>query len=142
MIPSHRLSLAALLPVAFALSATVATAMPTPPAAVGEARVAQDTTFKPEGRYDLNVAVEGQPMVMSFVVEKKADGTFVGVFRHSEMGEFGSTSFKVEGRKLTVGIETPGGPAMVVMTVQSDNAVEGEWSMAGDGSKISGKKTG
>ena len=142
MVPFVRLPFAALLPVAFALAVNVAAAEPTPAAGIREARAAQDTTFKPEGRYDLNVAVEGQPMVMSFVVEKKADGTFAGVFRHSEMGEFGSTSFKVEGRKLTVGIETPGGPAMVVMTVQPDNAVEGEWSMSGDGSKISGKKTG
>ena len=104
-------------------------------------QAAPDTTFKPEGNYTIDVAVGGQVMVMTFVVGKKADGSFSGLFKHAEMGEFATTSFKVEGRTMLMGIMTPGGAATVTLTVTKENAVEGEWSMQGDGSKILGKKT-
>ncbi len=129
---------------AFALACTVAprtaAALPSAVASATAVVLAADTTFKPEGGYTLNMAIEGQPLVMSFTVDKKADGSFVGVFRHAEMGEFTTTSFKVDGRKLTVTVETPGGPATVNLTVAADNAVDGDWTMTGDGSKIAGKK--
>lgn len=99
-----------------------------------------DTTFKPEGSYTLNMAIGGQPLVMAFTVEKKADGTFAGIFRSSEIGDYPTTSFKLDGRTMTVTVEAPDGTATVKLTVGADNAVEGEWSMAGDGSKIAGKK--
>lgn len=137
---TRRLTLVAVLPLAVAVLPMAAAAEPSPMTGAITA-AASDTTFKPEGSYTLNVAVEGQGMVMTFVAEKKADGSYTGVFRHAEMGEFPTTSLKVEGRKLTMGIETPGGPASVVLTVLPDNSVEGEWGMTGDGSKISGKKT-
>jgi hypothetical protein len=137
----RRFAFAVLFPAAAALSTNTAAAEPVIPSSATVAPAAQDTTFKAEGSYSLNVAVGGQAMAMTFVAEKKADGTLTGVFRHAEMGEFTTTSFKVEGRKLAISIETPGGTAMILMAVQPDNTVEGEWSMAGDGSKISGKKT-
>jgi hypothetical protein len=137
----RRLSIAGLLPVALAVVASVAVAEPTPSPIASVTPAAQDTTFKPEGSYELNVAVEGQGLVMTFVATKQPDGSYAGVFRHTELGEFGTTSFKVEQRTLTITLETPGGPAKVVMTVAKDGTVSGEWGSAGDGSKISGKKT-
>ncbi|MBY0488628.1 MAG: hypothetical protein K2R93_02190 [Gemmatimonadaceae bacterium] len=104
------------------------------------ARAVSDTAFKAEGNYTLTLTVDGQAMTMALVVEKKADGTFSGVFRNAELGDIPSTSFKLEGRTMTIGVQTPGGPAGVTLTVKPDNTVEGEWGMAGDGSKISGKK--
>ncbi len=102
---------------------------------------AQDTTFMADGSYTLELAVGGQTVSMTFTVEKKPDGSFVGLFKHPEIGEFPTTSFRVDGRKLSMDIVTPGGPAAVTLTVNNESAVEGEWSMQGDGSKISGKKT-
>jgi hypothetical protein len=133
----RRFALAALLPAIVALVPGSAAAASATTAATG---VAQDTTFKPDGSYTLDVAVGGQALTMTFVVEKKTDGSFVGVFKHAEMGEFATTSFKVEGRKMSMGIVTPGGPATVTLMVNKENVVDGEWAMEGDGSKISGKK--
>lgn len=135
----RRFAIASLLPMAIALLPDTAAASVRMPTA--SARAAQDTTFKPEGTYTVDVAVGGQSVTMSFVVAKKADGSLGGVFKHAEIGEFATTDFKVEGRKMWMGIVTPGGPATITMNVAKDNVVEGEWSMAGDGSKISGKKS-
>lgn len=137
MSPIRRIALTALLPAIVALlpgSASATSVTPDTPCA------AQDTTFRPDGSYTIDVAVGGQAMTMTFVVEKKSDGTYTGVFKHVELGEIPTTNFKVEGRKLSMGIVTPGGPGTVTLTVNKENVVEGEWAMEGDGSKISGKK--
>ena len=138
MSPIRRFVLAALLPVAVVLLPDSAAAATT---TLSAPRPAQDTTFKPDGSYALDLAVGGQAMSMTFTVEKKMDGSFAGVFKHAEMGEFATTSFKVEGRKISMGIVTPGGPATVTLTVNKENVVDGEWAMEGDGSRISGKKS-
>lgn len=139
MLDIRRATLLAMIPVISVLLSDAQSATDHPP--LSATLAAPDTTFKPEGNYTIDVAVGGQIMVMTFVVEKKADGTFSGLFKHAEMGEFATTSFKVEGRTMSMGIMTPGGAATVTLTVSKENAVEGEWSMQGDGSKILGKKT-
>lgn len=138
MSPIRRIALSALLPAIVALLPGSAAAVSV---ATSTSGVAQDTTFKPDGSYTLDVAVGGQAMTMTFLVEKKSDGTYTGVFKHVELGEIPTTNFKVEGRKLSMGIVTPGGPGTVTLTVNKENVVEGEWAMEGDGSKISGKKS-
>lgn len=143
MTPLRPLALAVLLPaaIAFVPDAALASSAPSSTtAATALPLVAPDTTFKPEGRYALDLSVGGQALAMTFTAEKKPDGTYSGLFKHDEMGEFTTTSFKVEGRKLLLSIETPGGPAKVELTVNADNTVEGAWGMEGDGSKIAGKK--
>lgn len=139
MLDIRRATLLAMIPVISVLLSDAQSATDHPP--LSATLAAPDTTFKPEGNYTIDVAVGGQIMVMTFVVEKKADGTFSGLFKHAEMGEFATTNFKVEGRTMSMGIMTPGGAATVTLTVSKENAVEGEWSMQGDGSKILGKKT-
>lgn len=133
----HRIALTATAALALALPLQIAAAEPvrhTP------ARITADTTFNAEGTYTLSVAVGGQAMTMTFTVARKPDGTLGGVFKHEEMGSYSTTGFKVDGRRMTMSIETEGGPAMIVLQVNAEQVVEGEWSMAGDGSKISGKK--
>ncbi len=112
--------------------------------AVGASAAAarQDTTFKPTGTYQLDLAVGGQPISMMFTVEKKSDGALSGVFKSEALGEIPTTSFRLEGRKMLIEVLTDGGPASVTLSVNKENAVEGEWTMQGDGSKISGKKAG
>jgi hypothetical protein len=139
MLSICRATLLAMIPVVSVLLPEAKSATGHPPLSATVA--APDTTFKPEGSYTIDVAVGGQVMVMIFVVEKKADGSYGGLFKHAEMGEFAATSFKVEGRTMSMGIMTPGGAATVTLTVTKENVVEGEWSMQGDGSKILGKKT-
>ncbi len=129
------------------LSATIATLPQIASAASfietrGTNRAAQDTTFAPNGNYTLDLAVGGQAMTMTLTVEKKSDGSFAGLFKHAELGEFATTSFKVDGRNIVMEIVTPGGAGTVTLAVSKENTVDGAWSMEGDGSKVSGKKTG
>jgi hypothetical protein len=141
MTPNRRFSTIVLLSAAIATLPQIASAASfgaTPPFA----RAVQDTTFTPSGSYTLDLAVGGQAMTMALTVEKKSDGSFAGLFKHAELGEFATTSFKVDGRKMVMEIVTPGGAGSVMLTVSKENTVEGAWSMEGDGSKVSGKKTG
>lgn len=136
----RRAAIVALLPVTIAILPNIASAASRAATPITD-HAAQDTTFTPSGNYTLELAVGGQAMTMTFTVEKKPDGTLAGVFKQAEMGEFPTTSFKVEGRKMVVEVVTPGGPATVTLTVSKDNTVDGAWSMESDGSKVSGKKT-
>lgn len=136
----RRFAIVALLPVTIAILPNVAGAASRASTPSAE-RVAQDTTFTPTGNYTLELAVGGQAMTMTFTVEKKPDGTLAGVFKQAELGEIPTTSFKVEGRKMVMEVVTPGGPGTVMLSVSKDNTVDGAWSMEGDGSKVSGKKT-
>ena len=125
-------------PLVLVMSSTVAAAETAPKSAMLEWTA--DTTFTPEGSYTLDVTIEGEAFKMAFTVAKKPDGTWGGLFKNDDIGDYPTKSFKLEGRTMTMTIETPGGPAMIVLTVKADQTVEGEWSGAGDGSKITGKK--
>lgn len=137
----HKFAAFVLLPVGIAVAPCVAGASPV--SGTGAAlSVTTDTTFNPSGSYTLDLSVGGQAVTMNFSVQKKADGSFEGVFKHEQIGVLPTTSFKVDGRKLTMSVVTEGGPATITLTVNKESIVEGEWHMEGDGSKISGKKSG
>jgi len=97
--------------------------------------------FNPVGTYNLEITAQGNAMTVQAVVEKKEDGTFGGTLTGDAFPPLTIKSVAVADRnvKLTV-IAPDGGDALVDITVDENNDVAGQWSMTGDGSKVTGKK--
>ena len=94
----------------------------------------------PIGTYELSVVVQGAPMPSVVKIEKKEDGTLGGAVSTDAYGVFPINAVKVSGKTITLSIyTTDGAPVTISMTLEGDQ-VTGEWFMATDGSKITGKK--
>jgi hypothetical protein len=94
----------------------------------------------PVGTYELSVVVQGTAMPSTIKIEKKPDATLGGTVTTDAYGVFPIGAVKVSGKTITIGLSTQdGSPVTITLTLEGDQ-VAGEWSMANDGSKVTGKK--
>ena len=96
--------------------------------------------FDPAGKYTFTTPVGGTPFDFEMTVVKKDDGSFGGVVTNPNTGEIPITSLNCTARTCTGTIASPQGEAKIQFTVAEDLTMEGEWAMAGDGAKLTGKK--
>ena len=95
----------------------------------------------PVGMYDVNLTAMGNEMVLNARIEKKADGTYGGQVTGEGIPTLPVKSVTVTGNMVRMVVMAPdGGDAIISMTIDSDNNISGDWSMAGDGSKLTGKR--
>ena len=94
----------------------------------------------PVGTYDLSIVVQGTSMPATIRIEKKPDAALGGSVATDAYGAFDIASVKVSGKAIAIVIYTQdGSPVTITLTLEGDQ-VTGEWSMASDGSKVTGKK--
>lgn len=95
----------------------------------------------PVGKYAVQAVVQGQAADFDMVIEKKDDGTYTGSLSNPNLGTSTIVSLKVEGRTVKMVLATPQGTeAAAECTVAEDGTLDGQWSMQGDGGKLTGKK--
>lgn len=125
----------------FLLAAAVMAAAPLHGALAQSAPPSPTTTeIDPVGTYDLTIVVQGTAMGSTVKIEKKADATLGGSVATQAYGTFPIEAVKVSGRTMTISLSSQdGSPISISLTLEGDQ-VTGEWSMANDGSKITGKK--
>jgi hypothetical protein len=133
---------------AFAAAATIASAapriasaqaIPDKPAPVAAA----DTTkaVDPVGTYVAYITAQGNPMTTTTRIDRNADGTYKGSLTAEGIPPLPVNQVVVTGNKIHLSITAPdGGEAVIDMWVTGDD-ITGSWSMAGDGSKLTGKKS-
>lgn len=108
--------------------------------AQGEAKPATPA-LDPVGKYTVSAVVQGQAADFDMVVEKNDDGSLGGSLSNPNFGTSVISSLKVDGRTIKLVLATPQGvEAVMEFTVAADNSVDGNWSMQGDGGKVTGKK--
>jgi hypothetical protein len=130
-----RLAVGAALGLTVPLCAPRAQASPDKPASAQPAVKDVD----PIGSYDLTVTVQGAATQAVVTIVKQSDGTTGGTVNTAQ-GSFPITSVKVAGNNITVTIGLgENGEASLHLVLDGD-AVTGDWAMANDGSKITGKK--
>jgi hypothetical protein len=123
------------------LVAALALALVLPAAARAQGEAKPAAAFDPVGKYSVSTVVQGQAADFEMVVEKKDDGSFGGTLSNPGFGTSTISSFKLEGRTMKITLATPQGvEAILELTVKEDNSLDGNWSMQGDGGKMSGKK--
>jgi hypothetical protein len=118
-------------------------AIPDKPAAPAVPAASKDTTkdIDPVGTYTVYLTAQGNAMTTTTRIDKKDDGTFYGAVNGDGIPPLPITSVKVTGNKVRVSLTAPdGGEAVIEMIVTGDD-ISGQWSMANDGSRISGKKS-
>lgn len=114
--------------------------VPSAARAQGEAKAAAPA-IDPVGHYTVSTVVQGQAADFEMTVEKKDDGSIGGTISNPGFGTSIISSLTVEGRTLKLVLATPQGvEAVMELTVAADNTVDGNWSMQGDGGKVTGKK--
>ena len=94
----------------------------------------------PVGTYELSLSVQGAAISSTIKVEKGSDAAFSGTVTTEAYGTFRIASLKVSGSTITIGISTQDGSPVTISLVLDGNQVTGEWTMANDGSRITGKK--
>lgn len=94
----------------------------------------------PVGKWTLALTAQGQPMEVVLDLVRGPDGKFAGTLSSQYFPPIPTTSVTVTGKQMTLTFESPtGGTGTMSMTVDGDVA-DGEWSMPGDGSKLSGRR--
>ncbi len=96
--------------------------------------------YSPAGKWTVGLVAQGQSMEVTLELVKLADGTWTGSIGTAQFGTIPLSKVTVEGKKMVASFPVPTGD-MGSMTLNFDgDAAEGEWSMPGDGSKVSGKR--
>jgi hypothetical protein len=116
---------------------------PVPPAAPAAPAAVTDTTkdIDPVGTYTVYLTAQGNAMTTTTRIDKKADGTYTGSVNGDGIPPLPVTSVTVTGNKVTLSITAPdGSEAIIEMWVKGDD-ITGRWSMANDGSNLTGKKS-
>jgi hypothetical protein len=118
-------------------------AIPDKPAAPATPAAAVDTTkdIDPVGTYTVYLTAQGNAMTTTTRIDKKADGTYTGSVNGDGIPPLPVNSVTVTGNKVKLSISAPDGTeAIIEMWIKGDD-ITGQWSMANDGSKLTGKKS-
>lgn len=96
--------------------------------------------WSPAGTWVVGLVAQGQSMEVTLELVKLTDGTWTGTIGTAQFGTIPLSKVTIDGKKMTATFPVPTGD-MGSMTLNFDGDVaEGEWSMPGDGSKVSGKR--
>ncbi len=94
----------------------------------------------PAGKWTLGLVAQGQSMEVTLELVKLPDGNWSGSIGTAAFGTIGLSKATLSGKVLTATFPVPTGDMGTMVLTINGNLAEGEWSMPGDGSKVSGKK--
>lgn len=96
--------------------------------------------FNPSGKWTVVLTAQGQAMEVVMDLVKLADGTWTGSLSTAAFPTMALTSAKLTGKQLVASFPVPTGDTGSMTLNFDGDIVEGEWSMPGDGSKVTGKR--
>ena len=113
---------------------------PAPAAVAAPAPAPAAPAWSAAGKWMVTIVAQGQAMEVTVELVKLADGTWAGSIGTAQFGTIPMSKVEVTGQKMVASFPVPTGD-MGSMTLNFDgDKAEGEWSMPGDGSKVSGKR--
>ncbi len=96
--------------------------------------------YSPAGKWTVALTAQGQTLEVVMELVKLADGTWAGTISTQQFPTMPLTTATLTGKTLVVTFPVPTGDTGT-MTLHFDGDVaEGEWSMPGEGSKVTGKR--
>jgi hypothetical protein len=118
-------------------------AIPDKPAPATPPAAAVDTTkdIDPVGTYTTYLTVQGNAFTSVAKIEKRADGTYGGTVTGEGIPPLPVNSVTVTKNKIHLSISAPDGSEALIDMIVVGNDITGSWSMAGDGSKLTGTKS-
>ena len=121
------------------LAAFMAIAIGTSTAAVSAQTPAPAPAIDPVGTFEFSTTVQGQTVNGSMTLTK-TEGVLGGKIMADIMPEIPLKSAVLEGKKLTLTAETPDGVLTLVLDFEDADKFAGNWTLAGDGGAITGKR--
>lgn len=94
----------------------------------------------PVGRWTVSLSVQGQTMDMVMELAKLPDGNFGGLITSAAFPPVPVSKAILTGKKLAITIAVPTGEEGKIDVEINGDELSGEWSMPGDGSKVSGRR--
>jgi hypothetical protein len=129
-----------LLLIAAAACATAPSAAPAPAAApAAPAVAAAPAAVNPVGNYEFTTSLQGQILTGRIEVSG-TPGAYAGRVTSSATEPIPITKVAVDGQNLTIEGETPNGTLTIKLTMAADGAFTGNWTLAGDGATLTGKR--
>ncbi len=116
-----------------------AQAIPDKPAPAASKDSTKD--IDPVGTYTVYLTAQGNAMTTTTRIDKRTDGTYGGTVNGDGIPPLPVTSVTVTGNKVKLSLTAPDGSEAVISMIITGDDITGEWSMANDGSKITGKKS-
>lgn len=135
--------LAAAATIASAAPRTVASqAIPDRPAPA-PVPAASDSTkdVDPVGTYTVYLTAGGNAMTTTTRIDKKPDGGYAGTVNGDGIPQLPVNSVTVTGNKVKLSVTAPDGSEAIIEMILKGDDITGSWSMANDGSAITGKRT-
>ncbi|HEY2850537.1 MAG TPA: hypothetical protein VGI97_11710 [Gemmatimonadaceae bacterium] len=117
-------------------------AIPDKPAPAPTPAVPADTTkdIDAVGTYTVYLTAQGNAMTTSTRIDKKPDGSYTGTVTGDGIPPLPVNSVTVTGNKVKLSVTAPDGTEAIIEMIIKGEDITGQWSMANDGSAITGKK--
>ena len=96
--------------------------------------------YSPAGKWSLGLVAQGQSLEVVMELATLPDGSWSGTLSSAAFPPIQSTTATLNGKQLLLSFPVPTGDTGSMTLTFDGDLVEGEWSMPGDGSKVSGKK--
>jgi hypothetical protein len=116
-------------------------AVPDKPAPPAPAATDSTKDIDPVGTYTVYLTAQGNAMTTTTRIDKKADGTYTGTVNGDGLPPLPVNSVTVTGNRVKLSVTAPDGSEAIIDMIVKGDDITGQWSMANDGSTISGKKT-
>ncbi len=96
--------------------------------------------YSPAGKWSLGLVAQGQSLEVVMELATLPDGSWSGTLSSAAFPPIQSTTATLNGKQLLLSFPVPTGDTGSMTLTFDGDLVEGEWSMPGDGSKVSGTK--
>jgi hypothetical protein len=96
--------------------------------------------YNPAGKWSLGLVAQGQAMEVLMELSKLPDGTWTGTLSSAAFPPIPISKATLTDKLMVMTFPVPTGDMGSMTITFNGDLAEGEWSMPGDGSKVSGKK--
>ena len=99
------------------------------------------TPFDPARRWSVALVAQGQPLDLTLTLVKgEGDGNYIGTITSDVLPPMPISSAKLTGKTMVLTVGTPDGDRATMNLAFDGDLLSGDWSMTGDGGKLSGKR--
>ena len=116
-------------------------AIPDKPAPTKPAATDSTKDIDAVGTYTVYQTAQGNAMTTTTRIDKKADGTYTGTVNGDGIPPLPVNSVTVTGNRVKLSVTAPDGSEAIIDMIIKGDDITGQWSMANDGSTITGKKS-
>ncbi len=125
-------------------SAASVTPTGTPAPAAAPAAMAQPAApaqqYDPSGRWSVALTAQGQPFDFIMELRRGANGEFGGTVTSQQFPPMNINKATLNGNQMRIFITAPTGDEASFNITFTGDTFSGEWSMPGDGSRVSGRR--